>query len=244
MIPKIIHYIWLGGKPLPKIAKKCIKSWKKYCPDYEIKRWDETNLDLDCCAYVREAYDAKKYAFASDFFRFEILYKEGGVYLDIDVELIKNIDRFLSNKAFTGLEYGNTMAPGLIFGAEKGNEDLANLVDMYSKIHFVNNDGSLNLTTICEFSTNYYEQFGLKRENRTQTIKNLTVYNVEYFCPIDYRTNKKHITENTYSIHWYKASWYSSKQKIKREIKRILNFLSFGLFGRALDKIRKKRKSK
>ena len=92
MIPKVIHYIWLGGKPLPKITEKCIESWKKYCPDYEIKRWDETNLDIDKYKFAKDAYEAKKFAFASDVFRTDILYKEGGIYLDVDVELVKPID--------------------------------------------------------------------------------------------------------------------------------------------------------
>ena len=104
MIPKIIHYIWLGGKPLPKIAEKCIASWKKYCPDYEIKRWDETNLNISQYQYAQDAYDAKKYAFASDVMRFDVLYKYGGVYVDIDVEILKPIDDLLDTSSFTGFE--------------------------------------------------------------------------------------------------------------------------------------------
>lgn len=106
MIPKIIHYCWFGGNPLPELAVKCIESWKKYCPDYEIKRWDESNFDLNCCDYVKEAYQAKKWAFVSDYVRFKVLYDEGGLYFDTDVELIKSIDDILAHGPFMGVEIG------------------------------------------------------------------------------------------------------------------------------------------
>lgn len=106
MIPKIIHYCWFGGNPLPELAVKCIESWKKYCPDYEIKRWDESNFDLKCCDYVKEAYQAKKWAFVSDYVRFKVLYDEGGLYFDTDVELIKPIDDILARGPFMGVEVG------------------------------------------------------------------------------------------------------------------------------------------
>lgn len=106
MIPKIIHYCWFGGNPLPELAVKCIESWKKYCPDYEIKRWDESNFDLKCCDYVKEAYQAKKWAFVSDYVRFKVLYDEGGLYFDTDVELIKPIDDILACGPFMGVEVG------------------------------------------------------------------------------------------------------------------------------------------
>lgn len=106
MIPKIIHYCWFGGNPLPELAVKCIESWKKYCPDYEIKRWDESNFDLNCCDYVKEAYQAKKWAFVSDYARFKVLYDDGGLYFDTDVELIKPIDDILARGPFMGVEIG------------------------------------------------------------------------------------------------------------------------------------------
>lgn len=106
MIPKIIHYCWFGGNPLPEMAVKCIESWKKYCPDYEIKRWDESNFDLNCCNYVKEACQAKKWAFVSDYVRFKVLYDEGGLYFDTDVELIKPIDDILERGPFMGVEVG------------------------------------------------------------------------------------------------------------------------------------------
>ena len=151
MIPKKIHYIWLGGNPLPEEYKKYIEGWQKYCPDYEIKRWDETNLDIDLFNYCRQAYDNKKWAFASDVFRYYVLYKEGGIYLDTDVELLKPLDSFLKEKLFLGFEKKEFVAPGLILGAEKGNEIIKELLDDYENRSFLNEDGTLNLKTICEY---------------------------------------------------------------------------------------------
>lgn len=237
MIPKIIHYIWLGGKKLPDIATKCIESWKKYCPDYEIKRWDETNLDLNKYKFVQDAIEAKKYAFASDVLRTDILYNHGGIYFDIDVELLKPIDGLLSNDCFMGFETSNLIAPGLVMASVKENEDLVNILKIYENLKFdINNLFNL---TVCEIFTSYYEQFGLKRENKTQQISNTVFYSSEYFCPIDVITNKKHITKNTYSIHWYNASWYTPKQKFLYNLKKFANVVTFGLAGKLYKKMKK-----
>ena len=135
MIPKIIHYIWLGGKPLPKIAEKCIESWKKFCPDYKIKRWDETNIDVDKYQFTKDAYAAKKFAFVSDVFRTEILYNEGGIYFDIDVELIKPIDEVLKDAdCVMGFETSKSLAPGLIMASVKNNEDLKNILNNFKNL--------------------------------------------------------------------------------------------------------------
>lgn len=239
MIPKIIHYIWLGGNPLPKIAEKCIESWKKYCPDYEIKRWDESNLDLDCCKYVREAYDNKKFAFASDVLRLQKLYEYGGIYLDIDVEILKPIDELLDNYCFTGFESGGLVNPGVIFGTEKDNNDLKIILDGYYKRTFVVDD-KFDLKTICETVTEYYEKYGLQRNEQRQNLDTITVYETECFSPINTITNKKRVTKKTYSIHWLNASWYSPKQKFKNKLKKVLNFCTFGLFGKFLYGVKKK----
>jgi len=232
MIPKIIHYIWLGGKPLPKIAKKCIKSWQKFCPDYEIKRWDEFNLDLNKYKFADDAYKAKKYAFASDVFRTDILYQEGGIYLDIDVELIRPIDKFLEHECFMGFETSGFIAPGLIIGSVKNNLDLKEISKVYSEMQFDIN--GLNNLTVCEVYTQYYEKSGLKRIDKTQRIKETVFYASEFFSPINVVTNKKKLTANTHSVHWYNASWYTPKQKLKNRLKKMLNFMTFGLFGKIL----------
>lgn len=238
MIPKIIHYIWLGGKPLPKIAEKCIESWKKFCPDYEIKRWDESNLDLDKYQFVKDAIENKKYAFASDVLRTEILYNYGGIYFDIDVELLKPIDDILQDvDCVMGFETSNMVAPGLVMASVKENQDLANILDIYKNLKFDANN--LADFIVCGIYTKYYEQKGLVRENKTQQIENTKFYSSEYFSPIDVITNKKKITNNTYSIHWYNASWYTPKQKMLNRIRKVANICTFGLAGKIWNKIKK-----
>ena len=121
MLPKKIHYCWFGGNELPDLAIKCIESWKKYCPDYEIIEWNETNFDLECCDFVKEAYKAKKWAFVSDYARLKVVYDNGGIYLDTDVELVKSLDILLQEKCYFGEETTGYVATGLGFGAENGN---------------------------------------------------------------------------------------------------------------------------
>lgn len=240
-IPKIIHYIWLGGKPLPELVNKCIESWKKYCPDFEIKRWDESNLDLNKYAFAKTAYDEKKYAFASDVFRFDILKEYGGIYMDVDVEIIKPIDKFLENEFFVGFEGGQTVAPGLIMGAEKNHPILYDMLEIYKNANFDIND-TKNLT-ICVFTTRYLkEKYGLIEKDCCQTLgKGINVYSSDYFCPYNNVTNIYKETENTVSIHWYNASWFNSKQKFKLKLKKFLNTISFGLFGKLVLKVRSKK---
>lgn len=237
MIPKVIHYIWLGGKELPKIAEKCIASWRKFCPEHEIKRWDESNLDLNKYQFVKDALDAKKYAFASDVLRTEILYNEGGIYFDIDVELINSIQDLLDkHNCVIGFETSNLLNPGLFMASEQHNEDLCNILDIYKTLKF-DVDNLTNLT-ICEVYTKYFEQKGLKRKNVTQEIENTKFYASEYFSPIDVITNKKRITSNTRSIHWYNASWYTGKQKFYSRLKKVVNFCTFGLAGKLYNKVK------
>lgn len=236
MIPKVIHYIWLGGKELPPIAKKCIESWEKYCPDYEIKRWDETNLDLSKYQFVQDALSVKKYAFASDVLRTEILYIHGGIYLDIDVEIIKPIDKFLDHTCFMGFETSNLLNPGLIIGSIKNNPNLKNILDVYANTRF--DVENLKNLTVCEVFTSYYRTLGLHAVNSSQTIGDTHFYSSEYFSPIDVVTNKKKVTSNTHSIHWYNASWYTPKQKLMNKIKRIANICTFGLAGKLYQKLK------
>lgn len=239
MIPKVIHYIWLGGKPLPKIAKKCIKTWKKFCPDYQIKRWDESNLNIDIFPYVRQAYDAKKFAFASDVLRYKILYDEGGIYLDIDVKLIKNLDEFLNNKLFFGFENEKYVAPGLILGGEKDNKHLKSLLDAYKDEKFVGDDGSYNLKTVCMYATEYLEKKGMQFEDKIQNFDGVTVYPVEYFNP--YNLPNRECTKNTHSIHLYYGSWFTKKQRAALKLKNFARkILGEKLYNKIKNKMRKK----
>ena len=230
-IPKILHYIWLGNNPEPKILEKCKKSWKKFCPDYEIKRWDESNLNIDINSYCRQAYDNKKYAFASDVLRFDVLYNNGGIYLDVDVELLKNLDEFLSNDAFCGFELKNLINPGLIYGCKKNDKNVKNLIDIYNKEAFVI-DNKLNLKTVCERTTQYFLDRGLKCNDEIESVGSTTIYPVRYFNPTNLSTQKVNIKKETALIHHYSASWYTPKMKFKRFIKTFLNKVTFGLFGK------------
>ena len=222
MIPKVIHYIWIGGKPEPKILKKCKKSWKKFCPDYEIKRWDETNLDLEKFKFAKDAYEAKKWAFASDVFRFDILANEGGIYLDTDVELLKNLDDLLNLKCFTGFEDEKFVAPGLIFGAEKGSKICEDMLKIYNGTTFdVNNVDNI---TICRLMTDYLvKNYGLKQNGKIQELKEIIVFSPEYFCPKNNDTLETAITQNTVSIHHYSATWV--KKTLKDGLKSLLRFV-------------------
>lgn len=224
MIPKKIHYCWFGNNPLPKTAKKCIASWKKYCPDYEIICWNEKNFDINCNQYVQEAYENKKFAFVTDYVRLYALYTQGGVYMDTDVELIKNIDKFLVNKAFSGFENDTTVPTG-IMASEPKLDVFKHLLNYYKDKHFIKN-GKMDTTTNVTIITDIMSKKGLEKNNKLQTIEEFTFYPKEYFCPINYDTKKKVITENTYTIHWFAGSWIPKKERIKvktyKYIKKIL----------------------
>lgn len=237
MIPKIIHYCWFGGNPLPEIAVKCISSWKKYFPDYEIKEWNEDNFDLNCCEYVREAYQAKKWAFVSDYARFWILYNYGGLYFDTDVEVIKDMSDIIANGAFMGCEVADKCAPGLGLGVNPGLGLYKEILENYQQSHFLNSDGSNNYETVVDRTTNILKKYGFKESNTIQKIADVMVYPPEYFCPMDYTTGKLNITESSRSIHWYDASWLDDRMK-KRRLKseKIRNTID-GKAGVQLSKI-------
>ena len=223
MIPKTIHYCWFGGKPLPELALKCIESWKKFCPDYEIVRWDETNFDIESCAYVREAYEAKKYAFVSDYARLKVLVENGGVYMDTDVEVIKPLDKFMSEQAFSGFETDKNITTG-IMACEKEFAPFREMLNEYDARHFLHSDGSFDLTTNVKVITDYWLMRGFIPNNTKQTINGFTIYPKDYFCPKSYATLKIEMTENTCAIHHFAASWLPPYGKFKQKIKRILGY--------------------
>ena len=216
MIPKTIHYCWFGGKKLPKEALKCINSWRKYCPGYEIKEWNESNFDISSCDYVKEAYNAKKWAFVSDYARFWILYNYGGLYFDTDVELIKGIDDIVAKGSFMGMEpYGNSnrVAAGLGLGAKKNNPLYAEIINYYKGLTFVQKDGTYNDETIVTYLTRIMKSHGFKGLNGTEFVDGIYIYPPEYFCPMNMDNGKIKISPNTRSIHWYSASWKDEREK-------------------------------
>ncbi|MBR5808983.1 MAG: glycosyl transferase [Clostridia bacterium] len=224
MIPKVIHYCWFGGNPLPKSAQKCINSWKKYFPDYEIKEWNESNYDVNKIVYTKEAYAAKKYAFVSDYARFDIIYNQGGVYFDTDVEVIKSFDEILEKGAFMGCEIDGgeknsiNVAPGLGIAAEAGIEFYKDLLDAYKGFKFLNEDGTYNTTTIVKYTTDMLKKNGLQDIKGIQTVAGINIYPKEYFNPLDDVTGKVEKTENTHSIHWYSKTWLSKGEILRSKI--------------------------
>lgn len=225
MIPKVIHYCWFGGKALPDDAKRCIASWQKFLPDYEIKRWDESNFDINAIRYTKEAYVAKKYAFVSDYARFVVLHKEGGLYFDTDVEVIGSMDDIIQAGAFLGVEkqsgVGIDVAPGLGMGAEPGNAMLGALIEAYKTFRFVNEDGTYCYKNIVQITTEYLLAHGLKNTEDIQTCCGFTIYPKEYFCPVDYTTRECKITLNTRAIHHYAESWVPRSTRLKNALSRI-----------------------
>jgi glycosyltransferase involved in cell wall biosynthesis len=213
MIPKIIHYCWFGDNPLPPLALKCIESWKKYCPDYEIKEWNESNFDITKNKYMHEAYTAKKWAFVPDYARLDIVYENGGIYLDTDVELLKNLDKLLEHRAFVGFEKKNLVNFGSGFAAEKNFDFIRELRDIYDNINFIKKDGSLNMTSSPYYQTRLMEKKGFSGNNKLQNINGMTIYPTEYFCPKNIKTGSLNITNDTYSIHHYDGSWLTAEQK-------------------------------
>ena len=226
MIPKIIHYCWFGGNELPPLAKKCIKSWKKYCKDHVIIRWDESNFDISSAPlYVRQAYEAKKWAFVTDYVRLKVVYEYGGIYFDTDVQVIKKIDEFLVHNSFFGFQNQSVVATGLGFGAEKHCKIIGEILKQYDNIPFVLSDGTFDMLDCPTRNTTVFLNHGLKQNGTNQVLDDGTViYSQEYFCPISYETLKKNITQNTHSIHWFDASWQTKEEKNqhKRKIKGIV----------------------
>lgn len=218
MIPKNIHYCWFGGGPKGKKELKCIESWKKYCPDYEIIEWNETNVDLDMMPFVREAYDAKKYAFVSDVVRLWVLINNGGLYFDTDVEMIKSFDEFLNYKGFIGFENKDYLNSGQCVGAEKDNSIIKEMFEYYDDFHFLNSDGTFNMIGCPKVNTEILINHGLKRNGEFQIINDFAVFPIDYFNPYDDPTGKLNLTENTHSIHWYSKSWMNKKSIIRSKL--------------------------
>ena len=206
-----IHYCWVGGAEKSDKIKMCIDSWKRFCPHAEIIEWNESNYNVRKNPYISQAYDQKKWAFVTDYMRFDILHQHGGVYLDTDVELLKDITP-LTEDSFMGFESRKSVNPGLIMHAKPGDELLTEILSYYDAL-----DGFTMDETVVTIVTGILEKHGLRRDNSAQTVAGYVIYPTEYFNPKggDYGTEK--ITENTYSIHHYEASWKSTlDRKIMR----------------------------
>ena len=241
MIPKIIHYCWFGRGPLPELAQKCIASWKKYLPDYEIKEWNEDNFDVNIIPYTAEAYQAKKYAFVSDYARFWILYRYGGIYFDTDVEVIRPIDDIVKRGNFMGFEtdpkpqlktdaseasvapgLGLGVNPGLGLGVNPGLGLVKKMLDYYEGKHFVHEAVMRNQITVVHIATQVLRENGLKNVAGIQEVAGCFIYPSEYFCPINVTTGRIHVEKNTRTIHHYAGTWVDKKFSMKELVKRMI----------------------
>lgn len=244
MIPKVIHYCWFGRNPLPVSAQKCIDSWRRFLPDYEIKEWNEENFKVNIIPYTQQAYEAKKYAFVSDYARFWILYHYGGLYFDTDVEMIKPLDRIIEKGAFMGIEQGAfidgkpMVAPGLGLGVEAGHPFYEKMLQVYDHLEYRKADGSFDNTTIVSYTSRELYTHGMVASENLQEVDGIWIYPADYFCPMDSTTGITNITERTVSIHHYDCSWMNHRSlsfrlhKIKNIFFRIIGQKNARLINR------------
>lgn len=244
MIPKIIHYCWFGKNKMPEDILFFINTWKKYCPDYEIREWNEDNFDINQNLYCKEAYEAKKWAFVSDYVRLKVLYDYGGIYMDTDIEVCKSFNDLLIYNSCLGFESDTKIQTGMI-AACKNNEWIKLLLLYYSEQHFKKENGKCNMTTNVEIITKMIkEKYNIKLNNTFQMFgDNNVIFPFEYFCAKNLIDGKIYKTEKTYTIHHFNGSWLSWEGKIKNFLKIVLalvfgeNFIKYLKSKRNRDEI-------
>lgn len=243
MIPKKIHYCWFGRNPLPESALRCIASWRKFFPDYEIIEWNEDNFDVYSIPYTTQAYEAKKYAFVSDYARFKILHEHGGIYFDTDVEVTKSFDDILANGPFMGIEIDVSSStkisvnPGLGLASYPKHPLYAETIRFYSTHNFNLPNGSLNPYAVVRITTDILLRHGLKQIPGIQTVGDIIIYPSDYFNPLDDATGRLKTTTNTHSIHWYSKTWLNVspfRQQLSRILHRILGVDTFSRIRKIL----------
>ena len=217
LIPKKIHYMWLGKKQIPSKLQKCIDSWKRYCPDYEIIQWNEDNYDIDKHVYMRDAYVRGAYGFVPDYARLDILYQYGGIYLDTDVEVKRNLDPLLCQEAFCGVEKWQVVNLGGCSGAVKGHPMIGELLMAREDISFLDENGRPTWITCGFYDTKTVIKNGYCINGMTQNIRGMNIYASDYFHPYDYMSGHMHMTEHTYSIHRFNGGWMDDKMKLANE---------------------------
>ncbi len=229
LIPKTIHYCWFSGNPIPDTLKRCMETWEKFCPDYEIVRWDESNYDISWSPYMVQAYERKKWGFVSDVARLDILYRYGGIYLDTDVELLKSLDELLYQPAFCGIEKWCVVNSGGCSGTQPGNSLIKAMLDFRQDIFLECEDGSLNFLSSGYYETMSLLKAGLRADGLTQHVNNqIIIYSSDFFHPFDYMSGETQITENTFSIHHFSGSWLGENAALERQHtrNRYQNFLN------------------
>lgn len=217
---KTIHYCWFGRGEKPKLTLKCIETWKKFLPDYEIKEWNEDNFDISQCKFAKEAYEDRNFAFVSDYVRAKVLYSEGGIYFDTDVEALKNFDKFINNKFFVGFEE-KAYVGTCVMGAEPGAELLREYISHYENASYFNADGTKYTDTNVLLLTRLLEERGLVRNDKEQLVDGyIKVYPRTFFSPYDYINGINYITDNSFAIHHFIQSWLPKRTRIKSAVKR------------------------
>ncbi len=214
---KIIHYCWFGPKPLSKLTLKCMESWKKYLPDYEIKLWNEENVDLTSNKFVKEAYENKKWAFVADYARLKGVYEHGGIYLDTDMEITKDISKLLEDNLFLGIEDSKLVNAAIIYAKEKHNSFIKKMIDSYDSLDKFDKENIYSVTIPAQITSKLLE-YGLDKEsNDIQKLDdgNIVIYPREYFYPLSYDFQNNVFTENTCMIHHFDATWTSKQEQIK-----------------------------
>lgn len=221
MIPKVIHYCWFGGKPLPADVLKCIETWKKYCPDYEIKQWNESNFDVYSHPFMKAAYEAKAWAFVSDYARLKVIYDNGGIYLDTDVEILRKPDFLLNNKCYIGIQQPKLLCnTGLGFGAEKASSVVEKMLESYDTLTFC--EENKNTFACPGLNDKAIRSLGNVSNDEITYLNNVTIYPPRFFDPISTGKTLNLLCDDTVSIHHYAASWTSNRQRWKRKVARSL----------------------
>ena len=219
-IPRVLHYIWVGGNPKPESVKEYISSWEKHCPGYEIIEWNESNFNVKSNRYAREAYAAKKWAFVTDYMRLDIIDRFGGIYVDSDVEILKSFDKFLKHPAFSSFEAGDPsqiyLPTGMMAG-ERGGKWIKYLKTYYSRGRsFYAENGEIDKTTNTTVITRMtLSKYGIKMNNKLQNFDDFTMYPSDYFCPKSWSTRKISLTKNSHAIHHFAGSWVAPEDKIE-----------------------------
>lgn len=219
VIPKVIHYCWFGGAELSPLARECIASWEKYLPDYEIRLWNEENFDINSNKFAREAYAAKRWAFVSDYVRAYVLYEYGGIYMDTDVEVLQNLDRFLVHPAFAGFENSTLISTGII-GTRSKHWWIGELLEYYKNRSFYRENGKADIKPNTFLLTGLAKQHGFAEGNRYQVlVDDVHVYPSEYFCPKSPRNHQIVLTPNSYAIHHFEGSWLPLNRRVKKHLR-------------------------
>ena len=222
MIPKIIHYCWFGNGPMPEKERKCIETWKKFFPDYRFIKWDENNFDFKSCKFAMQAYDAKMYAFVSDYVRAKVLFKYGGLYLDTDVEVIKPFPKILDGKGFLGFERRHFIGTAVL-ASQMGSEVMQKLVNYYEQHDFLMEDGLMDNIANVSVLTDILKEYGLELGGERQTVAEFEVFNREFFYPKKLGENDFRITNETCAIHKCSNSWMSEREKKRGNSKLWIN---------------------